>query len=371
MQLFLNIFDLLFKNDRSKAVPKLRKLGVATILLHDIGHGPFSHMSESIFDYDHEDLSIEIIKKNFGNILKDEGIEPDDLSKIIKKRTTDQKKVITQLVSSSLDVDRLDYLARDIYFTGVGFGGIDLNRIIRTMTIYKEKKAKFLNGYIVIEAKGVHAIESYLLTRSLMYNDVYYHKTTRCVEMIVKNIFRRVLELSKEKKIDLPTQLSFITEERKINSIDLTDLDDFYIYSKILEWSKYKDKILSELCQRIINRNLFKSIESNKGSEPFIRRIDDIIRIYKKNGYEEEQIEYNYSIDSPQNRPYNPIKSITKREDVEQSLKENIYVKTKDGDCKEISEVSPVIRALNNLSGVSRLYVPSKVYPEIQGLLEN
>lgn len=370
MQLFLNIFDHIFKNQNEKDVKKLRKIGVATILLHDIGHGPFSHATESIFGYDHEDFSIEIIKKHFGSILNVEDVDVNDLERIINKERKDKKKVLVQLINSSLDVDRLDYLSRDIYFSGVGFGGIDLNRIIRTMSLYKENKENYLKGYIVIEEKGIHAIESYLLTRTLMYKDVYYHKTTRCVEGIIKNIFKRVKELSKRNKIKLPNELLFLKGDIKMNIEDLLCMDDYYIYSKFSEWSKDKDDILSDLCKRIINRNLFKAIESTQGSQQFIEKIDKIENALRTNGFDGDKSLYYYIIDTPEERPYNPISSITKNEDIEEALKKNIYIKSNDGSCKEISTVSDVIMALKNAKDITRLYIPREIYSEIKNIVK-
>ena len=166
MKLFLKIFDLLYYENK-KSYEHLRKLGLITVLLHDIGHGPFSHTSEKIFNFHHVNLSIKIIETQFSDILTKEGIDTKYIIQILNNQNINKKeKIISQLIDSNLDVDRLDYIARDSYFTGIGYG-IDLERIIRTLTIYKGQNS--LKGYAAVEEKGKHAIESYLLTRELMY----------------------------------------------------------------------------------------------------------------------------------------------------------------------------------------------------------
>jgi hypothetical protein len=164
MELFARLFDNLYKDkDHDEEYHRLRKLGIASILLHDIGHGPFSHATESIFGFKHETLSIRIIQEKMGSLLEQEDIAPKDVVSVISKATVGPEKLLSQLITSQLDVDRLDYLARDIYFTGVGFGGVDLERIMRTLTIYEN--SGFLEGYAVVEEKGKHSIESYSLVQ--------------------------------------------------------------------------------------------------------------------------------------------------------------------------------------------------------------
>jgi len=381
MQLFVGLFDHLYKDEpHDNDYEKLRMTGIASVLLHDIGHGPFSHASEQVFGFDHEDISNEIIESTeIRDILQSPGIRTADITSVISKTATGKMKLLSQLISSQLDVDRLDYLARDVYFTGVGFGGVDLDRLIRTTSIYHGES--FLDGYAVVEEKGRHSVEAFLLTRSLMYDDVYYHKTTRCVEKLIEGIFERIKELSSEKKngcFKPPRELEFIQrmepKEGSKNIIcaeDILPLDDHYIYSLLLQWSKDSgvDPILYDFSRRILQRKLFKSIELPSGGLTSL--------LTKKNAVEKLVSEnlrldpkYYCILDEPRDRPYQPVGAPTSDEEIQESLKENIYIKLKDGSgFKEISEISDVVDALTKRRQLIRLYFPEEIRQAVNDIV--
>jgi uncharacterized protein len=231
------------------------------ILLHDIGHGPFSHTLEnSMVQVSHEQLSLFIMQKlnlEFGGRL--------DLAIRI---FTDQyeKRFLHQLISSQLDMDRMDYLNRDSYFTGVHEGVISYDRIIKMLAVH--------HGKLVVEAKGIYSIEKFIIARRLMYWQVYLHKTVLSAEEMLLKILQRAkylgvnghslfasgpLKLFLENNI---TEKEFYNNGKYFSAFML--LDDYDLFNAIKSWMNAEDKLLSYLCKRLINRNLFKvSMQDN------------------------------------------------------------------------------------------------------------
>jgi uncharacterized protein len=230
------------------------------ILLHDIGHGPFSHTLEnSLLPVSHENLSLHIMQK-----LNETFAGKLDLAiQIFKNRY--EKHFLHQLISSQLDMDRMDYLNRDSYFTGVHEGVISYDRIIKMLAVDR--------GKLVVEAKGIYSIEKFIIARRLMYWQVYLHKTVISAEEMLLKILQRAkylglkgenlfastpLRLFLENKI---TEADFYNNEEYFNAFMV--LDDYDLFDAIKSWMNADDKLLSFLCRRLINRNLFKvSMES-------------------------------------------------------------------------------------------------------------
>lgn len=374
MELFVRLFNHLNKDrPKNRRYKELLRTGIAAVLLHDIGHGPVSHASENIFKFKHESLSQDIIKsESISSILNNANIDPDSVEKIVSHNAQRGMQLLSQLINSDLDVDRLDYVARDVYFTGVGFR-IDLERIIRTMSIYSG--SGYLKGYSVIQEKGLHVIESFMLTRSIMYNDVYYHKTTRCAEGILRKIFERVRELVQDKKLTLPLELAFMGTQKSnggntgLTVDDLMLLDDHVIYAIILKWSKTSDDtILKDLTNRFINRQLFKSVqvESKQDTQSFMDKVETIKELIRS----ELAIDPNYYciLDEPEERVYEPIRSPTNPEELHNSLRKNIFLMKREG-FKEISSESNVIDILSKQKPVTRLFIPYQIRHETDRIL--
>lgn len=232
------------------------------ILLHDVGHGPLSHTLEYsiIKDFNHEMMSLAIMKelnKEFDGAL-------DTAIAIFTNQH--KKKFLHQLISSQLDLDRLDYLRRDSFFTGVSEGTVGINRILKTMRVYK--------GNIVIEKKGIYAVENYIIARRLMYMQVYLHKTVLSADFLLRSIFSYVrsrIDEGKDLKFASPALEYFMTEQpsakKRISKemIDqYTQMDDHDVYLCIKVWARHEDKILSDLCQRFLTRKLFRTSFSEK-----------------------------------------------------------------------------------------------------------
>lgn len=254
------------------------------ILLHDIGHGPYSHTLEKdiIEDYDHESLSLmfmEALNEEFNGKL-------DLAIKIFKNKY--YKKFLHQLVSSQLDMDRLDYLRRDSFFTGVSEGVIGSERIIKMLNVFDDN--------LVVDYKGIYSIEKFLVARRLMYWQVYLHKTVLAAEKVLESILHRAKELIKngEKLNASDSFLYFLSHKGNVDIEVLkkfSKLDDSDIMSSIKSWVNNDDNVLSDLAYRLMNRRLF-NIELQK--KPFEKSYIEKIRnsIQKKLNIPEKDIKY-------------------------------------------------------------------------------
>jgi HD superfamily phosphohydrolase len=230
---------------------------LCAILLHDIGHGPFSHALEHsiVKGVNHEDISsllMEALNKEFKGKLS-----------LAIKIFNDQykKKFLHQLVSSQLDMDRMDYLKRDSFFTGVSEGVISSDRIIKMLDV--------VNNNLVVEVKGIYSVEKFLIARRLMYWQVYLHKTVLSAETLLVNILKRAKEIS-AKGTDLfatPsfkkflqndfTKKDFENDDQILN--DFASLDDTDISASVKGWTQSDDRILNILCHKLIERKLFRT----------------------------------------------------------------------------------------------------------------
>lgn len=258
------------------------------ILLHDIGHGPFSHTLEfSLFqDVQHEQISLWIFDK-----LNQEFNGRLELAKQIFTGSY-HRKFLHQLVSSQLDVDRLDYLKRDSFFTGVYEGTIGAERIIKMLNVE--------NDQLVVEEKGIYSIENFLSARRLMYWQVYLHKTAVAAESMLISLIKRAKKLTQQGK-SVPSTPAFsiflerdITREEFFNDKDLLDiftmLDDMDIWGSIKMWQSHDDVVLSRLSNGLLHRRLFAIKLS---SEPFAgETIDRIKEEVSKQGYTQSETKH-------------------------------------------------------------------------------
>ena len=273
------------------------------ILLHDIGHGPFSHALEHslVNGVSHEEIST-----FFMNALNKEFKGKLDLALKIF-RNDYKKKFLYQLVSSQLDMDRLDYLKRDSFYTGVSEGVISTDRIITMLTVK--------NDELAIEEKGIYSIEKFIIARRLMYWQVYLHKTVLSAENLLVRILKRAKELA-AKDVELfgtPALKEFLYNEYDLNAFNtnpktletFAELDDNDILASVKVWKNHEDKTLSTLCKMIINRELYKiQIQSKRFEKSVIEPLESKV----KNELNIPNKEVNYFVfqDSIINNAYNP-----------------------------------------------------------------
>ena len=276
------------------------------ILLHDIGHGPLSHTLEHtlIADFNHEMMSLKIMH----NLNREFDGELTTAIEIF----TDQhpKKFLHQLISSQLDIDRLDYLKRDSFFTGVSEGSVGINRILKTMRV--------INGNVVIEKKGIYAIENYILSRRLMYMQVYLHKTVLSADSLIQKIFTRAKFLIENgQKLRSPSSpLSYFLKSKRSAKKSISNelmknylaLDDHDIFISIKAWSTEKDPILSDLSSRFLNRDLFKTtfIENRNKKVDKEKLVINTKRLLKKSGlpYDDDSAKYYFGFDKSYSEAY-------------------------------------------------------------------
>ena len=306
------------------------------ILLHDIGHGPFSHTLEyNIIDgITHEGISLLFMKK----LNKKYNGALDTAINIFTNKY--HKKYLHQLVSGQLDTDRLDYLNRDSFFTGVSEGVIGSDRIIKMLDIVDDE--------LVVEEKGIYSIEKFLIARRLMYWQVYLHKTVLSSEQLLINIMKRAKELVKRgEQIFAPDYLLFFLKndiniknasEEEIEKIldNFILLDDSDILSSIKSWINSEDRILSELSNMLINRKLFKvEMQKNAFKKEYINEKMQFAK--EKHSLSDDEVKYFVVNGELSNNTYS-------------YNNENINIKLKTGEIVDIIDVSDIL----NMSALSK-----------------
>ncbi len=307
------------------------------ILLHDIGHGPFSHALENelIKNVHHETISLLLMQKLNSELNGQLAIAIEIFT------NKHSKKFLHQLVSGQLDVDRMDYLNRDSFFTGVAEGVIGYDRIIKMLTVK--------DGNLMVEEKAIYSIEKFLVSRRLMYWQVYLHKTVVSAEMMLVKIIRRAIELiaKGEKVAAASNELDFFLQNSEPDSsieqhLDtFCRLDDHDVMATIKNWCHHQDKILATLCRYLVERKLLKvKLQAEPFDEQFVNQKKKEACIKLEIG--EKEADYFVFIGEASNTTYNPGD-------------ERINILFKDGSIKDISKVDNAL-IQHNLSGTVKKY---------------
>ena len=318
--------------------PEEKIAAKAAILLHDAGHGPFSHALENILirDASHEDISILIMRR-----MNEELNGQLDMAIRISSNQY-QKQFLHQLVSGQLDVDRMDYLTRDSFFTGVSEGVIGYDRILKMLTVHE--------GQLMVEEKAIYSIEKFLVSRRLMYWQVYLHKTVLSAEMMLVNIVRRAKELlshGQEVISSSPVFDFFLRENQAGDIAEHLDkfclLDDFDVLSTIKNWMFHPDKILSLLCRLLVERRLLKvKLQAEPINEVLIQTLRDKICVHL--GVTADESVYFIFTGEAVNTTYDPSE-------------ERIRIIFKNGSVKDISEVDNALIHHTLASPVKKNYI--------------
>lgn len=340
-EIIRRIVDGVF-NDRPEWNKEERLLSLCAALLHDLGHGPFSHSFEKVFDLDHEHFTQEIILGNteINHVLtKVEPNFPKKVAEVIAK--TSSNKLVISLISSQIDADRMDYLQRDAYFTGVSYGHFDMERILRVMRPREDQ--------VVIKHSGMHAVEDYIMSRYQMYWQVYFHPVTRSAEVILTKVLHRAKHLHEQGYSFKYSPLHFYSLfEGKTTLEDYLKLDEAVMLYYFQMWLEEDDRILADLCQRFMDRNLYKYVEFDPAKE--YKKLSELSILFAKAGIDPE---YYLVVDSSSDLPYDFYRPGEEEERLP------IHLLMKNGEIRELSRESEIVDAISGKRRTDhKLYFP-------------
>ncbi|MBA3631431.1 MAG: HD domain-containing protein [Acidobacteria bacterium] len=329
-------------------------------LLHDIGHGAFSHVIETILNFHHENFTIEAVLSDdteVGQVLH--RFSPklaEDVADII--RGNFRPMALAQLVSSQLDVDRMDYLLRDSLMTGAKYGIYDIEWIIKSLEI-DEKRDR-----LYVSARGIYAVEDYLQARYYMFRQVYFHRVLRSAETVLRSLLRcalRLFQAGKNVWYAKGTPFEKILKGEKLSLKEHLELDDADLMFHIKQWQNADDKILMDLSKRFLNRRLFKIFDLDMPENERQEFLDKARKLVENAGFDTD---YYFAEDRASDVPYY---FYTKNTAEPKNL---IYVEEgfSHPQIKEISEVSAAVRGLQKSYQIHRVCFPPELKREIAKL---
>lgn len=329
-------------------------------LLHDVGHGAFSHVIEPILDFHHEDFTVEAVLSadtEMGVLLADHSADlPERVAAII--RGTFRPTALAQIVSSQLDADRMDYLLRDSHMTGVKYGIFDLEWIIKSLEIDEA------GDRLYVSARGLYAVEDYLQARYYMYRQVYFHRTLRSAEAVLQSILRRALFLfsnGADVWFANGTPFEKIIRAQRLTLSEHLAVDDADMLFHIKRWQAAADPTLSDLAKRFLNRRLFTAFDLDMPEKERADFVSDARAIVKANGFDPE---YYFIEDSGGGVPHFFYASDGA------DPKDLIFVEEgfSRKNIQEISEISAAVRGLQKGYRIDRVCFPAELQNEMAAI---
>ncbi|WP_110928285.1 HD domain-containing protein [Bacillus massiliglaciei] len=321
-----------------------RLLSLCVALLHDLGHGPFSHSFEKVFDLDHEQFTQQILigETEVNKVLSKVGSDfPKKVAEVIAKTYKD--KLVVSLISSQIDADRMDYLQRDAYFTGVSYGHFDMERILRVMRPREDQ--------VVIKQSGMHAVEDYIMSRYQMYWQIYFHPVTRSAEVILTKILHRAKHLYESGYHFRQNPVHFYSLfNGKVTLEDYLKMDESVILYYFQIWEEEEDTVLSDLCSRFMNRRLFQYTEFHP-SNIQMNKLVELNKLFVKAGIDPE---YYLVVDSSSDLPYDFYRPGEEEERLP------IHLMKSNGEIRELSRESEIVDAISGKRRTDhKLYFPA------------
>ena len=368
---FLDQFDMVTGKQPDE---HQRRLILAAALLHDIGHGPFSHAFEKVTGIKHERYTKEIIENpdtQVNRVLREADSKlPEDLARLFAEEAEDGNSsspvppYLTHVISSQFDADRCDYLLRDSFATGTDYGRYDLEWLLSHVQPASDGRRFFLSR------KALSAAEAYIFARFRMYRTVYFHKTTRAAEVMLKLLFKRCRELlgdspspekAKELLPDAPRSvLALFTGQPALECY--IRIDEHSITEFLKACSECVDPLIKELGSGIVDRQLYKVIDATTLSSA---RVGEFTAAVQSHLSGDPSREYLFVNDSPADTPYKPYDPDAKKP------AEQIFVEDGAGKLKEISILSKTIRDLRDEYELARYYFPSRLRPDLEKIAKS
>lgn len=357
--LMVRVLTYLRDHQVVKVTPEQMTLAACAALLHDVGHGPFSHLFEKLTGLHHERWTERIITApetgiNQVLIARDPAL-PGQIASMIRG-DWQGAPFLKELLSSQLDVDRMDYLLRDSRMCGVTYGQFDLDRLVQTLAVTED-------GHIALSAKGLTSVEEFILARYFMYWNVYFHKATRSIELVLEKMIRRAMELLQEGyPLPVPAALAPVLTKQELSLDQYRELDETDVLYAIKSWRQVQDPILRDLADRFINRRLFTGLRIDGAPTP--ESLFAVAELLAARGFDPA---YYMGLDKTGSVAY---KYYVPSNDASGSRPIYLQADWKPGaPLMEISAVSEVLQGITRERSRSILFLPREVEAEARQLI--